>query len=393
MNVLMISLDPTLAMEGDSTVGDSQRRHIAYGKHLTRLFIVVMGARTKNLRPQRLSDNVTVQPVSCREPFSYIWKAYKSCLSICKSNRIDVIAVQDPFVTGFIGYLLKRKWGIPLAVQLHGDYFDNRYWLKEDFKNPFFNRFGKWLIKKADGIRAVSYGIKQKLVDSGVPDHKIWVIPAPVFLDKFIRSSPEKANDIRQRYSLVKGRAILFVGHLTKAKNVANLLQAARIVIQKYADVKFLICGEGEERKNLEHLSQELGSEDSIIFTGELPYDELPEYYHVGDIFVLPSNHESFGLVLLEAGMAGKPVVATDLTGPRDIVVDQVTGFLVPPQRPEELAAGILTLIEQPELAEKLGENARRHIVANFNTEVGIKKVIDMWANMIQLAADNGKRR
>ncbi len=393
MNVLMISLDPTLAMEGYDIVGDSRRRHIAYGQHLTGLFIVVMGARARNLKPQRLSDRVTVQPVSYREPISYIWNTYRLCLGICRASKIDVIATQDPFVTGFIGYLLKRKLGVPLAVQLHGDFFDNQYWLGENFKNPFFGRFGKWLVKRADGIRVVSHGIKQKLVEYGLPDHKIWVVPAPVFLTKFKESSPDKADDIRRRYSLVNGRTVLFVGYLTKAKNVANLLQAARIVSQKYTDVKFLLCGDGEERENLEHLSQELGIADSVIFTGEIPHDGLPGYYHACDIFALPSNHESFGLVLLEAGMAGKPVVATDLTGPRDIVVDQATGFLVPPRQPEELAARILTLVEQPELARELGANAQKHIAANFDTEAGIKKVIDMWANTIQLAADRGVKR
>jgi glycosyltransferase involved in cell wall biosynthesis len=390
MNVLMISLDPTLAMDGESVAGDSRARHVAYGKHLSALFIVVMGAKTKNLRPQKLFDNVTVQPVSYREPLSYLWRTYKLCLGICQANKIDVITTQDPFATGFIGYLLKRKLGVPLAVQLHGDFLDNRYWLRESLKNPIFNMFGKWLIKRVDGIRVVSHGIKRKLVECGLPDHKIWVVSAPVFLTKFKKSSPEKVRDIRRRYSLPAGRSVLFVGYLTKAKNVPNLLKAARVVSQRYNDVKFLLCGGGEERENLEHLSQELGITDNVAFTGEIPHDELPDYYHACDIFVLPSSHESFGLVLLEAGMAGKPVVSTDLTGPRDIVVEGVTGFLVPPQNPDELAARILTLMEQPELARQMGENAHRHISSSFDTEAGIRKVIDMWTNTVRLATDRG---
>ena len=288
MNVLMISLDPTLAMEGDSVAGDSRRRHIAYGQHLTGLFIVVMGARAKNLKPQRLSERVTVQSVSYREPLSYIWNTYRLCLGICRTNKIDVIATQDPFVTGFIGYLLKRKLGIPLAVQLHGDFLDNRYWLRENFKNPVFGRFGKWLIKRGDGIRVVSHGIKQKLIGYGLPERRIWVVPAPVFLAKFKEPSPDKVDDIRRRYSLVKGRAVLFVGYLTKAKNVDNLLQAAGVISRRHADVRFLLCGDGEERGKLERLSQGLGISDSAIFTGEIPHDELPDYYHASDIFVLP---------------------------------------------------------------------------------------------------------
>ena len=388
MNVLMVSLDPTLAMSGDSVVGDSRGRHIAYGEHLEGLFIAVMGAKTKNLSLQHLSDNVTVLPISYREPLSYIWNAYKSCLNICRAHKIDVITVQDPFITGFIGYLLKRKLGIPLAVQLHGDIFDNPNWLRENYKNPFFNIFGKWLIKRADGIRAVNHEIKQKLVGYGHPAHKIWVVPSPVFLAKFERCSEEKINGIRHRYNLVEGMTILFVGYLTKAKNISNLLRAAKTVVKGYQDAKFLICGDGEERKTLEYLSQELGLENNVIFAGGIPYDELPEYYHACDIFVLPSNHESFGLVLLEAGMAGKPVVATDTSGPRDIVIDQVTGFIVPTENSEELAARILTLIQRRGLASQMGEKAHNHIATNFDTETGIEKVIDMWAGTIKLASE-----
>ena len=86
--------------------------------------------------------------------------------------------------------------------------------------------------------------------------------------------------------------------------------------------------------------------------------------------------------------MAGKPVIATDTSGPRDIVVDQVTGFIVPPENSEELAARILTLIKQKELARQMGKKAHNHIATNFDTEMGIKKVIDMWAGTIRLASE-----
>jgi len=386
MNVLMIGLDFTLAMEKDKVSGDSHERHIAYGKLLSQLIIVVMGGKAKNLKAQRLSDKVMVHPVTNKNPFSYVWNGYKVCLRICRNNRIDVITTQDPFLPGLIGYFLKKRLGVPLVVQLHGDFFDNPYWLKENIKNLFFHLLGKWLIKRADGIRTVNSGIKQRLVNYGLSDDRIWIIPPPVFLTKFRQSSPQRINNIRQRYSLEKGKAALFVGYLTKAKNIANLLRAAQVVIQKYAETKFLICGDGGERRDLEHLSRKLGVSDNVIFTGEIPYGDLPDYYHACDMFILPSNHESFGLVLIEAGMAKKPVVATDVSGPRDIVLDKITGFLVKPRNHEQLAARIIKLIEEPVMAKELGENARKHILANFDPATGVQRIVDMWGKTVELA-------
>jgi len=387
MNVLMISLDFTLALDEAKVSGDSRNRHIAYGNRLSNLIIVVMGGKAKNLKSQRLSDKVAVYPVLYRNPASYVWEGYKVCRKICRENNIDVITTQDPFLTGLIGYFLKKRLGLPLEMQLHGDFFDNQHWLRENRLNPYFNMLGKWLIRRADGVRVVGSGIKRKLLDYGLPDEKIWIIPAPVFLNKFTHSSIDEAGDIRRKYHLDNGKVVLFVGTFTRAKNIANLLRAARIVVQSHADTRFLLCGDGKERSSLESLARELGISDNLVFAGEIPYDDLPRYYQACDLFVLPSDHESFGLVLLEAGVAGKPVVATDVTGPRDIVLDNNTGFLVPPRDSQALAAKIIRLIESPALAKEMGENARKHILASFDPEAAIRRIVDMWTVLVKLAA------
>jgi len=325
-----------------------------------------------------------------RNPVSYVWEGYKVCRKICRENKIDVITTQDPFLTGLIGYLLKKRLGLPLEMQLHGDFFDNQYWLRENRLNPYFNMLGKWLIRRADGVRVVGSGIKRKLLDYGLPDEKIWIIPAPVFLNKFTHSSMEEAGDIRRKYHLDVGKVVLFVGTFTRAKNIANLLRAARIVVQSHANTRFLLCGDGEERSGLESLGRELGISDNLVFAGEVAYGDLPRYYQACDLFVLSSDHESFGKVLLEAGVAGKPAVATDVTGPRDIVLDEVTGFLVPPRDSRALAAKIIRLIESPALAKKMGEDARKHILSKFDPETAIQRIVDMWGKTIALAIGKG---
>lgn len=382
----MIGTDSTLAMEG-KTIGDAKDRHILYGEYVSSLFIVVYSG--KGLKARKLSDKVTVYPTSSRTPFSgffFVWDAYRIAKRICQEHKINLITTQDPLFTGLVGYLLKRKYKIPIEMHLHGDYLDNEYWLKGGVINFFLNKLGKLLITRTDGIRVVSSHIKSKLIKYGISGNRIWVIPTPVFLAKFVDFSPREIGNIRERYSLNKGNVALFVGRIAKEKNIPNLLQAAQLVVGKYPETIFLICGDGSERKNLESLSKKLGLKDNVFFLGSIPYTILPNYYHACDLFILPSNYEGFGKVLLEAAMAKKPVVSTSVSGSSDIVVDNVTGFLVSPGDYRELAKKVIRLIEDSALAKTMGENAQRHVLENFNPKRNIKAIVDMWGKTVDLA-------
>lgn len=394
MNVLMIGTDETLAME-DKTIGDAKDRHMLYSEYVSSLFIVVYSG--KGLKTQKLADKVTVYPTGSRNlhifplnQFVFLFDAYRSAKRICQEHKINLITTQDPLFTGLVGYLLKRKYKIPILMQLHGDYLDSEYWLKAGVIIFFINKLGKLLITKADGIRAVSSPIKSKLIKYGISEDRIWVIPVPVFLTKFVDFSSPEVGNIREKYSLNKGKVALFVGRIVKEKNIPNLLRAAQLVVGKYPETSFLLCGDGSERKNLESLSKKLGLKDNVFFLGNIPYTMLPNYYHACDLFILPSDYEGFGRVLLEAAMAKKPVVSTNVSGPSDIVVDNVTGFLVPPGDHRELAKKVIRLIEDSELAKTMGEYAQKHVLENFDPARNIKAIVDIWGKTVELA---GKKR
>jgi len=177
MNVLMIGTDETLAME-EKTIGDAEDRHVLYGEYVSSLFIVVYSG--KGLKTRKLSDKVTVYPTGSRNfrisplnGFVFLFDAYRIAKRICQGNKINLITTQDPLFTGLVGYLLKRKYKIPIEMHLHGDYLDNKYWLKEGVINFFLNKLGRRLITRADGIRVVSSRIKSKLIKYGISEDRI----------------------------------------------------------------------------------------------------------------------------------------------------------------------------------------------------------------------------
>lgn len=384
MNVLIIGSDYTLAMDREGVIGDSQDRHILYGKYVSKLFIVVTSPKRMGLGVKRLSKNVVVYSTSSRRLLSW-WDAYQIGKNICHNNRINIITTQDPFMAGLVGYWLKRRFSIPLNVQLPGDTLDNEYWVRENIKNYFFNKLGKCIVKKADTVRVLSSGQREKIAGYGIPQDRIWLIPVPVNMTELDTFSPIEVNKLRQKYLLPGGTLILYAGALAKVKNIPSLLESMSIVVRKHPSTRLLICGDGEERVNLEALSRKLGLTNHVTFLGNIPHDYLPNYYHACDFFILPSDSEGLGRVLIEAAVARKALIATDISGPRDIVRDGRNGFLVPPRNSEALAEKMMLLIENSELTKRMGEEAHRHVTENFNPDKIVERLSSMWHETVKL--------
>lgn len=162
---------------------------------------------------------------------------------------------------------------------------------------------------------------------------------------------------------------LLSVGRLIPRKGVDTVLHAVRVLSVRRPELRYLICGDGPQRPELEQLAEQLGIAHQVRFLGKVPADELPDVYRACDIFVLAAREddadvEGFGLVLLEASASGKPVVATLSGGVGDAVQHGRTGLLSAPQGVEALAVNINRLLDDRELARRLGEQGRAHVLA-----------------------------
>lgn len=378
MKVLMISLDSTLAMDKEKVMGDTQDRHILYGKYLSKLFIIVLSKKGQKLTVKRLSDNVIVYPTSSRR-FLSLWDAYRIAKNICRENKIDVITTQDVFFTGVTGYLLKRKYDIPLNVQFHADFLDNKYWIKESILNYILNVIGKFIVKRANSVRVVSSTIEQKIIKFDIKKNEIINIPTGggININKFM---DKDGNKIRNKYLTNKyDRLILFIGRISKQKNLPNLLNAIYEVIKKHPNALFLIAGDGIEKSSLMKMSEELKIGNNVIFVGSVPYEEIPYYYAACDLFVLPSNYEGTARVLEEAAASGRPIVTTNVSGASDVVINGVTGYIVEPENPNKLAEKILKVIDDRELAKGMGKKGQKYVFEKYDRSKNVYEIIDMW--------------
>ncbi len=166
-------------------------------------------------------------------------------------------------------------------------------------------------------------------------------------------------------------------GELTKNKGIRYALQAVRQLRDAGFPVSYIITGSGEERESLENLVRELQIGDLVHFCGFVP--NVPRYAKAFDVYLLPSMKEGLPYVLLEAGLAGLPIVATDVGGVTDIIRDGVSGIVIPPKNPARITDAVKMVIEHKDLALGLGENVHERVLKEFSLERMVRETIELY--------------
>ena len=175
---------------------------------------------------------------------------------------------------------------------------------------------------------------------------------------------------------------LLTVGRLVPRKGIDTVIQALPSLLAEFPDLRYVIAGEGPDRRRLEELAKELGVLGRIEFLGYVPDDKLPEIYRSAHIFVMPTREEAgasmegFGIVFLEASASGLPVVAGRSGGAVEAVRDGETGLLVPPNDPGVLAQALLRLLRHPELRQQMGTTGRRWVEERMSWDHTAERVM-----------------
>lgn len=383
VNLLAVSLDATLVRKPEGVLSDEQQRQLKYATILKNYYLLARVLGTTDGLPLPMAENFWAYPVPSRSRLAFIPAAIGVGGRLCQQYPVDVISTQDPFAAGLVGYMLKRRFGIPLSLQFAGDMVDNPYWLSERRIYPLMNVVAHWLIRRADTFRVVSIREKQKLMSMGVSEERIWNLGWITDFSRFIQAD---GSAMRARY-LQDGvsKLVLFAGRLVPQKALSNLMQAIPLVLRQHPDTLFLLVGSGSEEAAARRQVEALGVVDAVMFVGAVPYAQMPAYFAACDLFVLPSVYEGNARVLAEAAAAGKPVVSTDVSGTQDTVIDGETGYIVPVGRPEALAHGMIHLLDDPARAAEMGRRAREHILALYDEQRLLAGFAELWETTVQL--------
>ena len=197
----------------------------------------------------------------------------------------------------------------------------------------------------------------------------------PVGIDVGQWSGVEKDTNLRRIYASPDNTLCLTVCRLEPRKDLPTLINAARLVNRSSLSIKFLIVGEGISYLELKELVKELNLEKVVVFAGRVTDADLVKYYRIGDIFVLPTLYEGFGIVYLEAMASGLPIISTNVGAVPEVVGD--CGVIIEPGNPEILSEAILKLSANNDEMKRYAENGRRRVKSEYDRE----KVMMIYEN------------
>jgi len=305
---------------------------------------------------------------------------FAKIVSAHKRQRFDIIHQFHIIPLGAVAVSLKRILRLPLVTTLMG--------LDSFSLNPStFYRLSRPLVSfvmnASDIVTSPSRDLALHAYDDGCRK-EIQVVPHVVDSDRFDPFRLEvSARALRARLGISPSeRMILTVCRLVSMKKVETVVRAAPRVLGRYHNARFVVVGSGPEYGRLVSLARELHVAQHFVFAGRARTQDVPSYYAAADLFVLPSTYETFGLVVLEAMAAGKPVIASNVGAIRELVIDRETGFLFPPGHADYLADLILRILEDEELAGRMGIKGLERSERYFNWEQAKTRYCEIYSRL-----------
>jgi glycosyltransferase involved in cell wall biosynthesis len=249
--------------------------------------------------------------------------------------------------------------------------------------------FHRVTYRYVDRVLAISEVIHRNILATlPVPAARVLTLHDAIDTRRF---SPRDGEQVRREFGY-DSRTLLvgFVGRFSPGKGHEELLRAAALLRDRHPAVRYLIIGEashGEEAyaDGIHALARQLGIEGIMRFAGFRK--DIPEVMAAFDLFAFPSHAESFGIVLIEAMAMERPVVSTNCDGVLDIMVDGETGLMVPPRNAQAFAEALSQLLEDPSLRTRMGNAARRRVLALFDQEKQLDRLEEIYRSVLIPAA------
>ncbi|WP_026674707.1 1,4-alpha-glucan branching protein domain-containing protein [Alkalihalobacterium bogoriense] len=267
------------------------------------------------------------------------------------SNRVSfsIIHAHDWLVASS-ALVLKESLHCPLLATIHATEAGRNQGIKTSLQQAIHHLERKF-VQQANHIIVCSQFMKTEIHTSFKTSlEKISIIPNGVILKE------------KHKVNVEDGQTVIAIGRFVYEKGFTVFIDAAKHVLLKYPKTRFILAGQGEMKQDYVKQIQQVNIAESFHIKGFLQENEKWDLYHEASVVCIPSVYEPFGIVALEAMACGKPIVASNTGGLKEVVVHNQTGIIVPPCDSERLAEGIIELLSKPNRAEQLGERGRQEV-------------------------------
>jgi glycosyltransferase involved in cell wall biosynthesis len=376
--------------------GGVERRIIETAKRLLNKVDTTVYSGTKaGFRKPVSVNSVNVVPCFSTDALFPLdnWFFNKTLYRAVDAIKADAYEAHTVSGYGFLKALRKRNMTKPFIQTIHGvladEYVQSFEGVSPTLRAKLANLM-MWRLSKLEGesaknatlIVTVSKCSAEKIVQFyNADEKKIRVVPNGVDPQRF--RPAEDGEKVKRSLGIGNKQCVLFVGKLIPRKGLTFLIEAAKQIVKKHGETAFVIVGNGPLKNHLISYLEKVNLSGNFVFLGDVNEDALPAVYNCADVFALPSLQEGQGIALLEAQATAKPVVAFNVGGVSEAVLDKETGLLVKPDS-RELADAILNLLSNRSLREKMGSKGREFVSNNLTWDICAQRMLQIYSEAMR---------
>lgn len=378
-NKTLYSRNAVLILIDSSFLGGPEKYILGYGKYLVKDICTIVATFSDSPCGNKFSSFAEKNGLVTKHiasSGSYDIRQIFNLIKLLRDNEVGVINCHG-YRANIIGLICGWILNIPIISTFHG-------WTGCDLKVRLFEFIDKFINKKMDHLIAVSKKNKQRLINIGINPRTISTIPNAIDIDA-LQGTIEIHDPINIRRCLGIGRksiVISSIGRLSPEKGQKILIIAFKDVLLHVPNSFLLLVGDGPDKSMLMDLACSLNIQKKVLFLGFR--EDIPLFLECSDIFVLPSLSEGLPTVVLEALAFSMPVVATAVGGTPEIIKNGETGLLVPPNRADLLAKGILACLNDPTQSKIMGSKGKKFIKENFTFQAHAGKIISLFKHFLK---------
>ena len=311
-----------------------------------------------------------------------------------KQEKYNMIFVRDEVFDGLLALYLKRRYKIPFVFEMSNPIEQEYEVLKFYSKRNYFLNFIMgvyahlviYTLQKADLVLPTTRWMEDDFAEKGIKRSKMMAYPNGINLNRFINAN---GDGIRQKYELQKSKVVIYVGSMARIRHLDVLIHAFSKVKKVKGDAKLLMVGDGSDRANLEKLAGELGIGGDVVFTGQVNFNEIPNFIALADIGISPVPPLDFyklssPIKSFEYMTLGKPVVANEEIPEQKEVIEGSGGGILVKFEAESFADGIVELLDNHDGAKEMGRKGREWVVKNRSYERMSQKLEKRYFDLLR---------
>lgn len=319
---------------------------------------------------------------------------YKEILGVTERNAIHLIHAHSPLTCGIPALKVARALNVPFVYEVRALWEDAAVeqgkTTVDSIRYKLTRHSETKLLNSSDAIVTICEGLRREILLRGIPEEKVWVVPNGV--DSSFFTPLPKDKSMSTHYRLQDRLTIGFIGSFFNFEGLKVLLKALPLIQREVNNVKLLLVGDGEDMGELRKLTREIGMEKDVLFAGKVPHETVTHHYSVMDILIYPRLKKRITdmvtpLKPLEAMSMEKAVIASNVNGLKELVEDGKTGLLFQAEDVQHLAQKCIILCKNAKLREKLGKQARVHVVNERNWAKIIPKYISLYQSLLKINA------